>query len=47
MSDQAPAEFGGTPNKGEWAALQSFLGNGDVAGTQQKLEKDASEAKGW
>jgi ABC-type glycerol-3-phosphate transport system substrate-binding protein len=47
MSDQAPAEFGGTPNKGEWADLQSFLGNGHVAGTQQKLEKDAAAAKGW
>jgi ABC-type glycerol-3-phosphate transport system substrate-binding protein len=47
MSDQAPAEFGGTPNKGEWADLQSFLGNGDVAAAQQKLEKDASAAKGW
>jgi ABC-type glycerol-3-phosphate transport system substrate-binding protein len=47
MSDQAPAEFGGTPNKGEWADLQAFLGNGDVAGTQAQLEKDASAATGW
>jgi len=47
MSDQAPAIFGGTPNKGEWADLQNFLKTGDVAGTQQQLEKDASAATGW
>jgi alpha-glucoside transport system substrate-binding protein len=47
MSDQAPATFGGTPNKGEWADLQSFLQNGNVAAAQQQLEKDASAAKGW
>ncbi|MCW2538338.1 MAG: extracellular solute-binding protein [Frankiales bacterium] len=47
MSDQAPAEFGGTPNKGEWADLQTFLGNGDVAAAQQRLERDATAAKGW
>ena len=47
MSDQAPAEFGGTPNKGEWGDLQSFLTSGNVAATQQQLEKDASAAKGW
>jgi len=47
MSDQAPAEFGGTPNKGEWADLQTFLTSGNVAATQAQLEKDASAAKGW
>jgi alpha-glucoside transport system substrate-binding protein len=47
MSDQAPAEFGGTPNKGEWADLQTFLTNGNVAATQAQLEKDAAKAKGW
>jgi ABC-type glycerol-3-phosphate transport system substrate-binding protein len=47
MSDQAPAEFGGTPNKGEWGDLQTFLKTGDVSATQQAIEKDASAAKGW
>lgn len=47
MSDQAPAAFGGTPNKGEWAALQTFLGNGDVNAAQALLEKDAAAATGW
>jgi ABC-type glycerol-3-phosphate transport system substrate-binding protein len=47
MSDQAPATFGGTPNKGEWADLQAFLQNGDVSGTQHQLESDANKAKGW
>jgi len=46
MSDQAPAAFGGTPNKGEWADLQSFLGNGNVSAAQQKLEHDAAAAYG-
>jgi alpha-glucoside transport system substrate-binding protein len=46
MSDQAPAAFGGTPNKGEWADLQTFLGNGDIAGAQAKLEADAA-AQTW
>jgi hypothetical protein len=45
MSDQAPAAFGGTPNKGEWAALQTFLGNGNVASTQALLEKEAKAVK--
>ncbi|WP_168207643.1 ABC transporter substrate-binding protein [Microlunatus elymi] len=45
MSDQAPAAFGGTPNKGEWADLQSFLTTGNVKATQQQLEKDASAVK--
>ncbi|HET7173552.1 MAG TPA: ABC transporter substrate-binding protein [Nocardioidaceae bacterium] len=47
MSDQAPAAFGGTPNKGEWGDLQQFLVNQNVAATQQQLEKDASAATGW
>jgi len=44
MSDQAPAAFGGTPNKGEWGDLQTFLKTGDVKATQQQLEKDAAAA---
>ncbi|WP_328400015.1 ABC transporter substrate-binding protein [Streptomyces sp. NBC_00390] len=45
MSDQMPQSFGGTPGKGEWKALQDFLKNPkDVAGTQQKLERDAAKA---
>jgi len=44
MSDQAPAEFGGTPNKGMWGDLQTFLTTGDVQATQQQLEKDANAA---
>ena len=47
MSDQAPASFGGTPNKGEWGDLQEFLKTGNVAATQQALEKDANAAHGW
>ncbi len=43
MSDQAPAAFGGTANQGEWAALQAFLGNGNVAATQQQLEAEAQK----
>jgi alpha-glucoside transport system substrate-binding protein len=44
MSDQAPATFGGTPNKGEWGDLQTFLKTGDVAGAQKQLEADAKAA---
>lgn len=47
MSDQAPAAFGGTPNKGEWLDLQNFLKEGNVSGTQRQLEKDAAAVKGW
>jgi hypothetical protein len=47
MSDQAPAAFGGTPNQGEWADLQTFLGDGNVAAAQAQLEKDAAAATGW
>jgi ABC-type glycerol-3-phosphate transport system substrate-binding protein len=44
MSDQYPAAFGGTPNKGEWGDLQTFLTNGNVKAAQQQLEKDAAAA---
>jgi multiple sugar transport system substrate-binding protein/alpha-glucoside transport system substrate-binding protein len=44
LSDQAPAAFGGTPNKGMWGDLQTFLTNGDVKAAQQQLEKDAAAA---
>ena len=44
MSDQAPATFGGTPNKGMWGDLQTFLRTGNVAATQKQLERDASAA---
>jgi multiple sugar transport system substrate-binding protein/alpha-glucoside transport system substrate-binding protein len=45
MSDQAPAAFGGTAGKGEWADLQTFLKNpSDISGTQSKLEADAAKA---
>jgi ABC-type glycerol-3-phosphate transport system substrate-binding protein len=47
MSDQAPASFGGTVNKGEFADLQNFLKTGNVKATQQQLERDASAATGW
>jgi alpha-glucoside transport system substrate-binding protein len=47
MSDQAPAAFGGTPNKGEWADLQNFLKTGNVSATQTQLEKDANAVTGW
>jgi len=46
MSDQQPAAFGGTPNKGMWGDLQTFLTTGNVKATQQQLEKDASAAYG-
>jgi ABC-type glycerol-3-phosphate transport system substrate-binding protein len=46
MSDQEPAAFGGTPNKGEWADLQTFLSNGNVSAAQRKLEHDAAAAAG-
>jgi ABC-type glycerol-3-phosphate transport system substrate-binding protein len=44
LSDLAPAAFGGTPNKGMWGDMQSFLVNGNVKQTQQQLEKDAAAA---
>ncbi|MGN6780109.1 MAG: ABC transporter substrate-binding protein [Marmoricola sp.] len=44
LSDLAPAAFGGTPNKGMWGDMQSFLVNGNVKQAQQQLEKDAAAA---
>ncbi|NJA58051.1 ABC transporter substrate-binding protein [Streptomyces sp. NEAU-H3] len=45
MSDQMPQSFGGSPNKGEWKALQDFLAKPkDVAAIQQRLERDAAKA---
>jgi alpha-glucoside transport system substrate-binding protein len=45
MSDQMPQSFGGSPNKGEWKALQDFLAKPkDVAAVQQRLERDAAKA---
>ncbi|HXM57955.1 MAG TPA: ABC transporter substrate-binding protein [Candidatus Dormibacteraeota bacterium] len=47
MSDQAPAAFGGTKGKGEWADLQAFLANPtSIDATMQQLEKDAAAAYG-
>jgi multiple sugar transport system substrate-binding protein/alpha-glucoside transport system substrate-binding protein len=46
MSDQAPAAFGGTANQGEWAILQTFLTNGDIAAAQSALEA-AAAAQTW
>jgi alpha-glucoside transport system substrate-binding protein len=47
MSDQAPAQFGGTKGKGEWADLQAFLANPtSIDATMQQLEKDAAAAYG-
>jgi alpha-glucoside transport system substrate-binding protein len=47
MSDQAPAAFGGTAGKGEWADLQAFLANPtSIDATMQQLEKDAAAAYG-
>jgi ABC-type glycerol-3-phosphate transport system substrate-binding protein len=45
MSDQAPAAFGGTPNKGEWGTLQTFLKTGNVQSTQTTLESLAKAQK--
>jgi ABC-type glycerol-3-phosphate transport system substrate-binding protein len=47
MSDQQPAEFGGTPGQGEWKILQDFLANPSaVDGTAEKLEAAAAKAHG-
>jgi alpha-glucoside transport system substrate-binding protein len=44
MSDQAPPTFGATKGSGEWKDLQGFLANpNDIAGTEQKLEADATK----
>ena len=43
MSDLAPADFGGTVGRGEWAILQDFAKNpADVDGTASKLEAAAT-----
>jgi alpha-glucoside transport system substrate-binding protein len=45
MSDLAPAEFGGTPGRGEWALLQQFADNpSDVDGVANQLEQAAAAA---
>jgi ABC-type glycerol-3-phosphate transport system substrate-binding protein len=45
MSDQLPAEFGGTPGQGEWRILQEFLRNpADVRGAMMRLEAAAARA---
>ncbi|MFD9292773.1 ABC transporter substrate-binding protein [Streptomyces sp. NPDC060030] len=44
MSDQAPADFGGTEGKGEWKLLQDFLRSpSDPETTAAKLEAAAAE----
>ncbi|MFP5317515.1 MAG: ABC transporter substrate-binding protein [Acidimicrobiia bacterium] len=43
MSDLAPADFGGTPSRGEWALLQQFAANpSDVDGIAAQLEAAAA-----
>ena len=45
MSDLAPAEFGGTPSRGEWALLQQFADNpSNVDGIASQLEAAAAAA---
>lgn len=45
MSDLAPAEFGGTPSRGEWALLQQFADNpSNVDGIATQLEAAAAAA---
>jgi hypothetical protein len=45
MSDEQPAEFGGTTGQGEWGIFQEFLRNpSDPAAIAKKLESSASEA---
>ncbi len=47
MSDQTPSQFGGTPGRGEWKALQDFLANPTTVNqTAAKLESDAAKAYG-
>lgn len=46
MSDQAPAAFGGTVGKGEYADMQTFLSTGNIAATEKVLQKDATAAYG-
>ena len=44
MSDLAPAEFGGTPGRGEWKILADFVRSGDVDATASALESAAKRA---
>jgi ABC-type glycerol-3-phosphate transport system substrate-binding protein len=45
MSDLAPADFGGTPGRGEWALLQQFADNpSDVDTIASQLEQAAAAA---
>ena len=45
MSDLAPADFGGTPSRGEWALLQQFADNpSNVDGIAAQLEQAAAAA---
>ena len=45
MSDLAPATFGGTPGRGEWALLQQFADSpSDVDGIASQLEQAAAAA---
>ena len=45
MSDLAPATFGATPGRGEWALLQQFAENpSDVDGIANQLEQAAAAA---
>jgi alpha-glucoside transport system substrate-binding protein len=45
MSDLAPAEFGGTPSRGEWGLLQQFADNpSNVDGIANQLEQAAAAA---
>ncbi|OEV03629.1 sugar ABC transporter substrate-binding protein [Streptomyces nanshensis] len=45
MSDQAPADFGGSAGKGEWQLLQEFIRDpSDPEATARKLDQAASKA---
>lgn len=45
MSDLAPADFGGTPGRGEWALLQQFVDSpADVDAIATQLEQAAATA---
>jgi len=47
MSDQTPSQFGGTPGRGEWKALQDFLANPSaVDQAAARLESEAAKAYG-
>ncbi|WP_129842315.1 ABC transporter substrate-binding protein [Streptomyces sp. RFCAC02] len=47
LSDQTPADFGGTTGQGMWQGLQDFLRDpGDIEGAQRYLEEQADAAYG-